>query len=435
MEQVVEGEGSVGCQHRKQHENQRNHFAGQIPARGRRESRGDLLAQPFRERDSLLGPGDLDVPGRRSRFRFFRGCGDRLRRRRCGFGGRCCGSRAGPCAFLAPHHGALAGGGRSAGGAFIGLYAGDIGKHFGPCRIALGAVLDHHLLDQPREAGGDGVVEVRRVGEVVVQLPLHGEQTLAVAEGRGSRHKMVEHGAQRVDVRAAIEVQFAAHLLGRCVVGCSLDHIRGGIRADQPGEPEIGEFHGAILCDEHVLRFDVAMNQVGLAPRVVERQGDPFRDEQRMAFAEAALPVQKVCDGAPVHVLHDHVYGAFVLAGVVDLNDAGVIKPSGRLCFEVEALARFGVLNEIRRQHLDGDLTIERKLAGEPDGCHAALRDAAEDFISGKLFDTLHASSIQAAFGRPVWAAIWGQSSPPFARVASRTCRPRCRIRPLPPVG
>jgi hypothetical protein len=92
----------------------------------------------------------------------------------------------------------------------------------------------------------------------------------------------VKHDPEREDVRARVD-RTPPDLLGRRVGQLSAD--RPGARPDAergaPGDAEVDELHAAVVCEQDVLRADVAVDDperraalVGRPVRVVERRRD-----------------------------------------------------------------------------------------------------------------------------------------------------------------
>ena len=92
-------------------------------------------------------------------------------------------------------------------------------------------------------------------------MRLHNRKGVVRFERPGSRERLVEHDAERVDVRAVIEIGRRLHLLRRHVVRrphqptvFELGRIGGDRR-----KPKVGEFHAALWGDQDVRGRDIAV--------------------------------------------------------------------------------------------------------------------------------------------------------------------------------
>src|SRR4029078_10346904 len=88
---------------------------------------------------------------------------------------------------------------------------------------------------------------------------------------------LVQHGSQRVDVRAAIDLPVASRLLRRHVLRRA--ETQSGLRDAMASSIRDGQCNAEVgdewlaLVQEDVLRLEIAMND-SMAMRVVERAGD-----------------------------------------------------------------------------------------------------------------------------------------------------------------
>ena len=73
-----------------------------------------------------------------------------------------------------------------------------------------------------------------------------------------------------------------------------------------------------------------------------------------------------------------------MLADLEDFANVGMIESGRRHRFEAETLPRIWIGSQARRQDLDGDLTIEARVARAVHHAHAALADRAENFVGTK---------------------------------------------------
>ena len=72
-------------------------------------------------------------------------------------------------------------------------------------------------------------------------------------------------------------------------------------------------------------------------------------------------------------------------AGVIDIDDGGMLEPGDRFAFNQEALAE-GLVDQKRRVHnLERHLALERHLFSQIDGCHAAMPHLFFYYVSGDI--------------------------------------------------
>jgi hypothetical protein len=126
---------------------------------------------------------------------------------------------------------------------------------------------DDQLIDRARQIGVECGRRLRRFPhQRVERRNLRGGDERVTAG-----HQLVQQNTEREDVGFRRN-RFATSLFGRHVANCSDDHAGLGQRARQrrgnggvvqPGEAEIEQLHVAVGAHHHVVRFDVAMNDLG----------------------------------------------------------------------------------------------------------------------------------------------------------------------------
>jgi hypothetical protein len=95
-------------------------------------------------------------------------------------------------------------------------------------------------------------------------------------------------------------------------------------------------------------------------------------------------------DRGPVDIFEDEKVGAVLFADFVEMADVGVIERRSYFRFLKEALQLLLTGGEGGEQHLDGDLAIEPRVAGEEDFTHAARTEAGYDAIVAESLIRLH---------------------------------------------
>ena len=132
---------------------------------------------------------------------------------------------------------------------------------------------------------------------------------------------------------------------------------------------------------------------------------DLDRQTNGLAHGQRAVPVDALLERVAGQVLHDDVGEPVDLADVVDRHDVRVGELREGLGLADEQLAQALIAGGLRVQDLDGDVTVERLVAGEVDLGGSAhperLQDAValvEDAVHGELHPCL--ATDREAFGR-----------------------------------
>ena len=148
------------------------------------------------------------------------------------------------------------------------------------------------------------------------------------------------------------------------------------------GEPEVQHFHEAVGRNEDVGRFDVAMDDTTFVCRA-----------QRMRHARAVLEglaCRERPAGQPVaqrftgEQLHHRVGRATVAADIVNRQDVGMRKRRDRLGLALEPRQRRRIVRNRGREHFDGDITIEARIARAIDLAHPAFAQLRQDAVRAK---------------------------------------------------
>jgi len=136
--------------------------------------------------------------------------------------------------------------------------------------------------------------------------------------------------------------------------------------------------------DEDVRRLDVPVDDPAHVRRV-ERVGDLDRElEQRLGAHRAG--------GDPcgqrlaLEELHDEERPAVLLVDVEDAADVRMGQRGCRTGLPLQPLERLGVVREVLRQELQGDVPAEAQVLGLIDDAHSASPDPFEDAVVGDGF-------------------------------------------------
>jgi hypothetical protein len=178
----------------------------------------------------------------------------------------------------------------------------------------------------------------------------------------------------------------AAHLLGAHVTRRAQDDsrlsahgdgfIRGGSACGLHfRKAKIQDFGAPIAGEQDVVGLQVAMHN----SRTVGRRqttGDLHGHFDGLAHAELAgaqrFAIDKFADDvAGSHVVHRH--------------DVGMTQRRHRTRLLLEAGTARGILSEVFRQDLDGDVAVEPDVTGAIHLAHTARAEGSEDFVGAEL--------------------------------------------------
>ncbi len=196
------------------------------------------------------------------------------------------------------------------------------------------------------------------------------DRRLAI-EGRLAGQQLVEDDAERVEIRARVDLA-SPGLLGREVLGRADDRARLGHLA-RPGarDPEVRHLHAPLAVDEDVVRLDVPMHDA-VPVREAQRREDLARVLDRDVDRRGAAADDELLERAPVEELHRDVVGVLGVAAVVDRDDVRVVERSGVLGLAAEALDELVVVRVAPVEDLDRDAAAELLVLGEVHVGHPA---------------------------------------------------------------
>ncbi len=183
-------------------------------------------------------------------------------------------------------------------------------------------------------------------------------------------HLFRGHVAHRAHHRARVRV--AGH--GRRIGVVS----RPGGRS-LPRQAEVEDLDATVLRDEDVVRLEVPMDD----PLVVggrEAAGDLQRIFDGLARGERSSG-QARAERLAIEQLHDRVCGLALLPEVVDGQDVWMGERGHGLGLALEAREGLGIVREVGREHLDGNLSAELLVAGAVDLAHATRAEQGEDLV------------------------------------------------------
>ena len=277
------------------------------------------------------------------------------------------------------------------------------------CQRSSGS-FERHVPDDPVERGRRHRLDPRDRRGLLFH-DRRDERGLARARERlAPRDHLVEHGAEREDVRARVGF-LALELLGRHVLEgpedrAGLREVRGAGHGRQRrqagllrhgrhrlGEAEVEQLH-ARLRDHDVAGLQIPVHDP-LPVRLVERVGDLDAVAQRLIERQRAL-AEPVAERLALEVLHDEVLGLALAADVVERADVRMRELRDGLRLALEALARFGRRGHVRRQDLDGDRPLEPRVLRLVNLPHPARADRRDDLVGTEAGTRCEAHEILA---------------------------------------
>ena len=195
--------------------------------------------------------------------------------------------------------------------------------------------------------------------------------------GHRTGQHLVEDDPERVEVGALVDRR-APRLLGREVLRGADDRADlGHLRGAGPRDAEVGHLDVPVAADDHVVRLDVAVDDV-VAVRLGERAEDLAGELDRRQRRRRALADEQLLQRRPVEVLHRDVVGALRLAAVVDADDVRMAEARGVARLALEPLDELLVARVALVQHLQRDLAAELLVLGQVDVGHAAGAELAQ---------------------------------------------------------
>ena len=116
--------------------------------------------------------------------------------------------------------------------------------------------------------------------------------------------------------------------------------------------------------------------------RVLEAGADLDAEVDDARGVEPLLEVELVRERTAVHVLHDDVRVAVVLARVVDLDDVGVGEARREARLADEAVSEDRVVGQVAGEHLDRHRPLELVVPRKVDDGHAAAAEHVGDAVA-----------------------------------------------------
>ena len=202
--------------------------------------------------------------------------------------------------------------------------------------------------------------------------------------GRPTHQHLIQHRAQGVDVRPAIQIPTPHRLLGAHVPHGPHRETRERQSvparcAERLGDPEVGH-HRTPRREEDVLGLDIAVHHAPLV-RVDKGRRHVAGDLQGLGEGERALPIHAVTQRLPFHARHDVVEDVVGTARVVQRDDADMVQLSADLDFTEEASRADGT-GDLGTQDLDRHVTVVLEILRQIDGGHATATEPSSQLVA-----------------------------------------------------
>ena len=202
------------------------------------------------------------------------------------------------------------------------------------------------------------------------------------AERRCPGEQFEGHDSGGVDIAARTDGS-PLNLFGREVAGRPEDDARRGDPGlgNGPHQPEVDQFDLAVIGDQHILRFDVAVHQSGPMGHTEAAEDRMQHGRHGMRRHRSPFP-QQFAKRAAVDEFHDQKRMGGVVALVVNCDQSRVFQSGDRAGFSLEAGQELVVAGVPGVHHLQGHLAVESQIKPSVDRRHPSGRNTTLDAIA-----------------------------------------------------
>ena len=183
------------------------------------------------------------------------------------------------------------------------------------------------------------------------------------------------HDADRVDVAAGVGDAAGDEFGGEVRDRAEQRRARCRIRRCRPRQPEVTDLDATVVRQQHVLRFEITMDDAGLV-RGSQAGEHRLGDVDGLLAGQRAILLHQIAEGDAGEVLHHQVCAVGILSLVEDVDDVRMRKSRGRAGFLDEALLELAVVGKVSVHDLHGDAALEPQVGGKVDRRHAAAGDS-----------------------------------------------------------
>ncbi len=249
-------------------------------------------------------------------------------------------------------------------------------------------------LQQRRDvAGGERARAVQRLEQGDGERELIRPRVADVALERLGRH--VRGGPEQRAGRGQRRPQIDAR--GALEGGCDL-----GLSIGRPREAEVADKHPPVRADEHVRRFEVAVDQPG---RVGRREPATGGEEDALDVAPAPRRLgEPLAEVDAVDELHGDEQLVAQLTDLIDLDDVGVGQAGHRLGLAEDPPAPLGARAGQRASQLDRHLAVELRVVRGAHDTHAALAELLQKCVAAdrRRLGVAEQGAMDAVAGQPL---------------------------------
>ena len=135
----------------------------------------------------------------------------------------------------------------------------------------------------------------------------------------------------------------------------------------------------ARLREHDVAGFQIAVRHA-LAVRLVQRVGNLDGVLQHLLDRQRTF-LQSLRERLAFQILHHQIIDSVLMSCIVKRADMRMIQAGNRLRFALEAFAQVSAVGEMSGKNLDGDDSIEARIAGLVHLAHSTRTNSGEDFV------------------------------------------------------
>src|ERR1700693_5280459 len=151
----------------------------------------------------------------------------------------------------------------------------------------------------------------------------------------------------------------------------------------QLGDSEIEHFNNSIRPDNHIVRFDVAMNNfTGVSRR--QRAGNLYRNINSSIQIKSA-DHHLLAKGRPLDKFGSNKMHSIRLPEFINCKNVRVIQSRSRMCFVFKATQTALIASDFWRKHFERDLSSESHILGQVNLAHAASSEQGNYFVMRQL--------------------------------------------------
>jgi len=242
--------------------------------------------------------------------------------------------------------------------------------------------------DDAVEGGRQIRARERRVRRIVAKDGRHRLGGRVATERALAGQHLVEHGAECEEIRARVS-GLPAHLLRRHVpdgaqCDAGLGHGRHRLararrRRRVARQAEVEDLHAAVAHEEEVLRLQITMDDV-LLVRSRQAVRDLRRDVERLPERQGPA-LQALAQRFPLQHFSDDEDLALVEPGVVHRENVRMRERGDGLRLTLETRAPIRIARKPDGQDLDGDITLQSRIARAIHLAHTTGADGRDDLV------------------------------------------------------